>query len=102
MKKDKQRAQQKAELKTNRKKAEKAVKAALVTELTTVVGTFAEPNKKLKKLIGKAASAFAKEIDKTAKPIEIIAAKTEEVEPIVEKAVTKAPAVKKNVKTATK
>ena len=65
MKKDKQQAQQKA----NRKLAEKAIKAALATELITLISTFAEPNKKLKKLIGKATAAFAKEINKTAKPL---------------------------------
>ncbi|MDQ8003579.1 MAG: hypothetical protein REI64_02200 [Pedobacter sp.] len=104
MKKDKQRAQQKAQLKTNRKQAEKAIKAALITELTTLVGTFAEPNKKLKKLIEKTASAFSKEIDKTAKPIvEALAAKTEEVAPVAaEKKVAKPRAVKKTEKEATK
>jgi hypothetical protein len=99
MKKDKQKAQ----LKANRKKAEKAVKATLITELTTLIGTFAEPNKKLKKLIEKAASAFAKEIDKTAKPIEEAPIQTEEATPVVAtKKPAKAAAVKKTEKAATK
>lgn len=108
MKKDKQKAQQrasqKAQLKTNRKKAEKAVKSTLITELTTLISTFAEPNKKLKKLIEKAATVFSKEIDKTAKPlIEAPEIKTEESATVVEeKKVTKPRAVKKTEKEATK
>lgn len=100
MKKDKKSAQQKAQRKTNRKQAEKAVKAALITELTTLINTFAEPNKKLKKLIEKTASAFAKKIDKTAKPIvETPTSKTEEVAPAVEeKKVAKPRAIKKTEK----
>jgi CHASE3 domain sensor protein len=111
MKKDKQRTQraqqkalEKAQLKANRKQAEKAVKATLITELTTLVSTFAEPNKKLKKLIEKAASAFAKEIDKTAKPVvEALATKTEEAAPVAkEKKAAKPRTVKKTEKEATK
>lgn len=113
MKKDKQKAQlkalEKAQLKANRKKAEKAVKASLIAELTTLIGTFAEPNKKLKKLVEKSASAFAKEIDKTAKPIEetpvkdAAPTKTEEVAPAVAiKKPTKAATTKKIEKVTTK
>ncbi|WP_343532553.1 hypothetical protein [Pedobacter sp.] len=69
MKKDKQKAQIKAE----RKKAEKIIKATLIAELTTVASKFAEPSKKLKKLIEKTASAFAKEINKNIKPVEKVA-----------------------------
>lgn len=101
MKKEKQKAQQKAD----RKKAEKAVKAALIGELTTLISTFAEPNKKLKKLVEKAASAFAKEIDKTAKPIinEAPEIKEEETTTVKEeKKITKPRAVKKTEKEATK
>ncbi|WP_113634841.1 hypothetical protein [Nubsella zeaxanthinifaciens] len=65
MKKNKQKAQ----LKANRKKSIKAVKANLVNDLSNLISSFAEPNRKLKKLIEKAASSFAKEIEKTAKPV---------------------------------
>jgi|GEM_PF-3280623 len=66
MKKDKQKTQVKAD----RKKAEKVIKATLIAELTTVASKFAEPSKKLKKLIEKTASTFAKEINKNIKPTE--------------------------------
>lgn len=104
MKKDKQRAQRKAQQKTDRKKAEKAVKAALITELTAVISTFATPNKKLKKIIEKSASAFAKEIDKTAKPVvEEVTAKAEETTPVAPvKKAAKNSAIKKTEKAATK
>ncbi|MFN0256562.1 hypothetical protein [Pedobacter ureilyticus] len=104
MKKDKHRAQEKAQLKANRKQAEKAIKAALIIELTTLISTFAEPNKKLKKLVEKAASAFSKEIDKTAKPVtETQALKKEETAPVVEeKKAIKPRTVKKTEKEATK
>ncbi|WAC40286.1 hypothetical protein [Pedobacter sp. SL55] len=99
MKKEKQKAQQKA----NRKKAEKAVKAALINELTTLISSFAIPNKKLKKLIDKAATAFSKEIDKTAKPIiEVEQIKEEATAITKEKKITKPRAVKKVDKEATK
>ena len=103
MKKEKQRAQQKAQLKNNRKKAEKAIKAALLGELTTLISTFAAPNKKLKKLVEKTAGAFAKEIDKTAKPlVEIPVVKAEETTVTTEQKVTKPRMVKKTKKDATK
>lgn len=106
MKKDKQKAQAKA----NRKKAEKAVKAVLITELTTLVSTFAAPNKKLKKLIEKTASAFSKEIDKTAKPIVEVSVSVEEAPvkgeevavTIATKKPTKATTAKKTEKVTTK
>lgn len=101
MKKEKHKAQQKAD----RKKAEKAVKAALIGELTTLISTFAEPNKKLKKLVEKAAAAFSKEIDKTAKPIpsEIKEIKREETTVTTEeKKITKPRTAKKTEKEATK
>jgi hypothetical protein len=66
MKKDKQKAQ----IKADRKKAEKVLKATLITELTALASKFAEPSKKLKKLIEKTATAFAKEINKNIKPTE--------------------------------
>jgi len=104
MKKNKQRSQQKAQLKANRKQAQKAVKAALVADLTTLISTFAEPNKKLKKLVEKAATAFSKEIDKTAKPVieapEAKAQVTTTVE--AEKKVNKSRIVKKTDQEATK
>lgn len=104
MKKEKQRAQQKAQLKNNRKKAEKAIKAALLGELTTLISTFAAPNKKLKKLVEKAATAFAKEIDKTAKPVnEASEIKKEEIITVTEeKKIAKPRTVKKIEKEATK
>lgn len=99
MKKNKQKAQ----LKANRKKAEKAVKAALINDLTTLVSTYAEPNKKLKKLIEKAASAFSKEVDKTAKPIAEVVVKADEAVPVAtEKKPAKAATIKKGEKVATK
>lgn len=106
MKKNKHRVQEKAQLKANRKKAVKAVKAALISEFTTLISTFAEPNKKLKKLIEKAATVFSTEIDKTAKPVvetETSAIKTEESIPAVEeKKTTKSRVTKKTAKEATK
>jgi len=65
MKKNKEKAQ----LKANRKQSLKAVKTTLVNDLTNLISIYAEPNKKLKKLVEKAAATFAKEIEKTAKPI---------------------------------
>mgnify|MGYP003574889904 CR=1 FL=1 len=104
MKKNKQKAQEKAQLKANRKKAEKAVKAALITELTTLISTFAEPNKKLKKLVEKAATVFSKEIDKTAKPlVEATDVKTAETTPVAEEKKAEKPhTIKKTEKEATK
>lgn len=96
MKKDKQKAQ----IKADRKKAEKVIKATLITELTTVASKFAEPSKKLKKLIEKTASAFAKEINKNIKPTEKAKPdQTVETAPVATPAkVSKARATKKTEK----
>jgi len=100
MKKDKQKAQ----IKADRKKAEKVIKATLITELTTVASKFAEPSKKLKKLIEKAASAFAKEINKNIKPVEkVTTEKPAETAPVAAAVkVSKPRATQKTEKGATK
>lgn len=111
MKKDKQRAQraqQKVQLKTDRKKAEKIIKASLITEFHSVIAKFSEPSKKVKKLIEKTAAALAKELNKAVKtevvaqePTEIIITETTPTTPPVPKKVSKPSAVK-TVKKTTK
>ncbi|WP_113661475.1 hypothetical protein [Pedobacter nanyangensis] len=100
MKKDKQKAQVKAD----RKKAEKVIKATLITELTTLASKFAEPSKKLKKLIEKSASAFAKEINKNIKPAEKVATEkpVETTETATPAKVSKPRAAKKTEKETAK
>jgi len=111
MKKDKQRVQktqQKAQLKADRKKAEKAIKASLVTEFHSVIAKFGEPSKKVKKLIEKTVAALAKELNKAVKtevaaqePTEIIITETTPTTPLVPKKVSK-PSTVKTVKKTTK
>lgn len=108
MKKDKQRAQQKTQLKAERKKAEKTIKASLVTEFHSVTVKFGEPSKKVKKLIEKTAVALAKELNKAVKtevaaqePTEILITETTPATPPVPKKVSKPSAVK-TVKKTTK
>lgn len=99
MKKNKQKAQ----LKANRKQSVKAIKATLINDLTNLISTFAEPNKKLKKLIEKSATSFAKEIEKAAKPViesPVIANDAQSESQEVQVKAARPRATKKSVKSA--
>lgn len=99
MKKNKEKAQ----LKANRKQSLKAVKNTLVNDLTNLISTYAEPNKKLKKLVEKAAATFAKEIEKTAKPVNEVPIAANNVEAKEQDAKTTKPRIaKKSVKSEQK
>jgi len=64
MKKNKEKAQAKA----NQKKQEKAIKIHLISGISDIVNQLGEPSKKLRKLIEKSAASFSKEMAKTIKP----------------------------------
>ncbi|WP_199120441.1 hypothetical protein [Pedobacter sp. ASV28] len=64
MKKNKEKAQAKA----NKKKQEKTIKVHLISGIHAIVIQLGEPSKKLRKLIEKSAASFSKEMAKTIKP----------------------------------